>query len=74
MSTILLFNASNSSRSIHQNLLNAIAPLLSTHKLCYASSLDFDLPFIVKMRKTSKVIHKQQKILWHSYTNMTPLF
>ncbi|HDR0627821.1 NADPH-dependent FMN reductase [Pasteurella multocida] len=45
MSTILLFNASNSSRSIHQNLLNAIAPLLSTHKLCYASSLDFDLPF-----------------------------
>ncbi|MDA5609132.1 hypothetical protein NM939_11875 [Pasteurella multocida] len=27
MSTILLFNASNSSRSIHQNLLNAIAPL-----------------------------------------------
>ncbi|MDP9500214.1 NAD(P)H-dependent oxidoreductase [Bisgaard Taxon 45] len=45
MSSILLFNASNSSRSIHQTLLNAIVPLLSTHQLSSASSLDFDLPF-----------------------------
>lgn len=74
MSTILLFNASNSSRSIHQNLLNAIAPLLSTHKLVMHPVSILIYLFIVKMRKTSKVIHKQQKILWHSYTNMTPLF
>lgn len=74
MSTILLFNASNSSRSIHQNLLNAIALYYPpTNCVMHPVSILIYL-FIVKMRKTSKVIHKQQKILWHSYTNMTPLF
>lgn len=45
MSNILLFNASNSSQSIHQNLLNALKPLLSEHQLSSASTLDFDTPF-----------------------------
>lgn len=45
MSNILLFNASNSSQSIHQTLLNAVKPLLAEHQISVASTLDFDLPF-----------------------------
>lgn len=74
MSTILLFNASNSSRSIHQNLLNAIAPLLSTHQLCYASSLDFDLPFYSEDAENEQGYPQAAKDFVALYTNMTPLF
>lgn len=44
MSNILLFNASNSLKSIHDTVLDTIAPLLEPHALTRRSTRDFGLP------------------------------
>ncbi|MDO5102498.1 MAG: NADPH-dependent FMN reductase [Lautropia sp.] len=44
MSNILLFNASNSSTSIHASILDAIEPMLAGHALTRRSTRDVELP------------------------------
>lgn len=44
MSSILLFNASNSSHSIHDSILDALEPMLTGQNLTRHSTRDFELP------------------------------
>lgn len=44
MSNILLFNASNSSLSIHKIVLDNIAKFLTGNNISFASTIDFNIP------------------------------
>ncbi|NBI13808.1 NAD(P)H-dependent oxidoreductase [[Haemophilus] felis] len=74
MANILFLNASNSSRSIHKVVLDALNPLLNQHNITYSSILDYDLPFYSEDKEREQghppaakdfveLLHKQDIIL-----------